>query len=94
MFKKINMLKITIKNRNNWSQSRYSYKTLQQSASNEYMYNICFHGESRKMFMVKCPKISYTKVPDKMVYANSANSDQTAPLDQSYLGLHCHSTSI
>ena len=27
----------------------------------------------------KCPKISYTKVSDKMVYANSANPDQTAP---------------
>ena len=27
----------------------------------------------------KCPKISYTKVSDKMVYANSADPDQTAP---------------
>ena len=31
----------------------------------------------------KCPKISYTKVSDKMAYANSADPDQT---DQ---GLHC-----
>ena len=27
----------------------------------------------------KCPKISYTKVSDKMVYANNAAPDQTAP---------------
>ena len=27
----------------------------------------------------KCPKISYTKVSDKMAYANSADPDQTAP---------------
>ena len=26
-----------------------------------------------------CPKFSYTKVSDKMAYANSAYSDQTAP---------------
>ena len=27
----------------------------------------------------KCPKISYTKVSDKISYANSADPDQTAP---------------
>ena len=27
----------------------------------------------------KCPKISYTKVSDKMAYANSVDPDQTAP---------------
>ena len=27
----------------------------------------------------KCPKIPYTKVSDKMAYANSADPDQTAP---------------
>ena len=27
----------------------------------------------------KCPKISETKVSDKVAYANSADSDQTAP---------------
>ena len=27
----------------------------------------------------KCPKISYTKVSDKMAYANSADPDQIAP---------------
>ena len=27
----------------------------------------------------KCPKISNTKVSDKMTYANSADPDQTAP---------------
>ena len=27
----------------------------------------------------KCPEISYTKVSDKMAYANSADPDQTAP---------------
>ena len=26
----------------------------------------------------KCPKISYSKVPDKMAYSNSADPDQTA----------------
>ena len=31
--------------------------------------------------MVKYPKISYTKVSDKMTYANSADPDQTAPLE-------------
>ena len=30
----------------------------------------------------KYPKISYTKVVDKMAYANSADPDQTAPSDQ------------
>ena len=34
----------------------------------------------------KCPKISYTKVSDKMAYANSADPDQTEQSDQ---GLHC-----
>ena len=33
----------------------------------------------------KCPKISNTKVSDKMANANSADPDQTAPSDQ---GLH------
>ena len=28
----------------------------------------------------KCPKILYTKVIDKMVYANTADPDQTAPV--------------
>ena len=27
----------------------------------------------------KCPKILYTKVSEKLAYANSANPDQTAP---------------
>ena len=36
----------------------------------------------------KCPKISYTKVANKLAYANSADPDQTAPLEQSDLGLH------
>ena len=27
----------------------------------------------------KCPKILYTKMSDKMAYANSADPDQTAP---------------
>ena len=27
----------------------------------------------------KCAKILYTKVPDEMAYANSADPDQTAP---------------
>ena len=28
----------------------------------------------------KCPKISYTKVSEKMAYTNSADSDQTASI--------------
>ena len=28
----------------------------------------------------KCPKISNTKVSDKVIYANSADPDQTAPV--------------
>ena len=36
----------------------------------------------------KYPKISYTKVSDKMAYVNSADPDQTAPKEQSDHGLH------
>ena len=32
-----------------------------------------------KTWVWKCPKILYTKVSDKMEYANSADPDQTAP---------------
>ena len=32
---------------------------------------LCIYG--------KCPKISYTKVSDKMAYANSVDQDQNAP---------------
>ena len=38
---------------------------------------------------VFCTKIVYTKVSDKMAYANSADPDQTAPEEQSDQGLHC-----
>ena len=34
----------------------------------------------------KCPKISYTKISQKLVYANDADSDQKEQSDQ---GLHC-----
>ena len=38
----------------------------------------------------KCPKISYTKVADKMPYANTADPDQTAPEGAvCSQGLHC-----
>ena len=37
----------------------------------------------------KCPKILYTKMADKMAYANSADPDQTAPKEQPDQGLHC-----
>ena len=37
----------------------------------------------------KCPKLSYTKVYDKMAYTNSADPDQIAPKEQSDQGLHC-----
>ena len=36
-----------------------------------YMYMIIIYA--------KCPKISNTKVSDKMTYANSADPDQAAP---------------
>ena len=32
------------------------------------------------MIYSKCPKISYTKVSDKIAYANSADPDHTAPV--------------
>ena len=38
-----------------------------------------------KRYYGKCPKILYTKISDKMAYANSVDPNQTA-LDQ---GLHC-----
>ena len=31
----------------------------------------------------------YTKVSDKITYANSVDPDQTAPKEQSDQGLHC-----
>ena len=34
----------------------------------------------------KYPKLRYTKVANKMAYANSADPDQ---MEQSYQGLHC-----
>ena len=34
----------------------------------------------------KCPKILYTKVPNKMACANSSDLEQTATADQD---LHC-----
>ena len=42
----------------------------------------------------KFPKISNTKVSDKMIYVNSANSDQTAPEGSSLIRVCtvCHST--
>ena len=42
-----------------------------------FLHKNIFYGYS------KCPKISYTKVSDKMAYANCADTDQTAE------GLHC-----
>ena len=38
----------------------------------------------------KCPKISYPKVSDKMVYANSADPHQTAQSDQESTLLAIH----
>ena len=37
----------------------------------------------------KCPKISNIKISDKIAYANSADPDQSAPMEQSDLGLQC-----
>ena len=37
----------------------------------------------------KCPKILYTKISDKMAYANTADPDQIAPEGLSNQGLHC-----
>ena len=38
------------------------------------------HKQTLNFFLKygKCPKILYTKVADKMAYANSADPDQTA----------------
>ena len=49
------------------------------------------------VFYLNYPKILYTKFSDKLVYANSADPDQTAPegtlirllLKESDQGLHC-----
>ena len=38
--------------------------------------------------MGKCPKISNTKVSDKMTYTNSADPDQTAP-EEAYTVCNC-----
>ena len=40
----------------------------------------------------KCPKISNTKVSDKMTYVNSADPDQTAPKGLIRVYTVCHST--
>ena len=37
------------------------------------------HTKHLKMVLSYCPKISYTKVSNKMAYANSTDPDQTAP---------------
>ena len=37
------------------------------------------HTEADLNSYGKCPRISYTKVSDKVAYANSADPDQTAP---------------
>ena len=37
----------------------------------------------------KCPKVSITKVSDKMAYANSVAADQTAPEGLINQCLHC-----
>ena len=36
-------------------------------------------SEKENQYYSKCPKILYTKVSDKIAYANNANPDQTAP---------------
>ena len=36
-----------------------------------------FSEHPNSILLGKCPKISYTKVSDKMTYANSADPDQT-----------------
>ena len=40
---------------------------------------MCFVYSCTVMDYFKCPKISYTKDPNKMACANSADPDQTAP---------------
>ena len=53
---------------------------------------ICYTEFSTLVYYGKCPKNSYSKVSSKMVYANSADPDQTAPegLIRGYT--FCHST--
>ena len=42
----------------------------------------------------KCPKISYTKVTDKMAYAKIADPDPTAPIPLSILRNDCFKSKI
>ena len=46
-----------------------------------YWYHIYpkYSGTSAPHHTIKCPKISFPKVSDKMAYANSIGPDQTAP---------------
>ena len=45
-------------------------------------------------YHIKCPQISYTKVFDKMAYANSADLDQTAPEGLIWVYIVCNFQSI
>ena len=46
-----------------------------------FLYHICMYMYIENMIIIyaKCPKISNTKVSDKMTNTNSADLDQTAP---------------
>ena len=46
-------------------------KKMSENLSTVFIFKTCIYG--------KCAKISYTKVSDKIAYANSVDSDQTAP---------------
>ena len=57
---------------NHFKVSKYQLATTKQNTFYKYLFaKISKHS--------KCPKISYTKVFEKMAYANSADPDQTAP---------------
>ena len=47
------------------------------TSSSLFAHNV--QNEALMRYYGKCPKISNTKVSDKMPYANSADPDQTAP---------------
>ena len=69
----------------------YSPHTPKGTVSHGTAHLFFFSGAGRDLFLAclgqlvlkhdysKCPKILYTKVANKMVYANSADQDQTAP---------------
>ena len=59
-----------------FSGSHNSGRFWEEEETNRFMDKFKY---SRKIRYGKCPKILYTKVPNKMTCANSADPDHTAP---------------